>query len=121
MATTPVDLYAFGNRTRPRPPRAGIDIFPDASGMVGPEDPVRPYGASTTGDLSKTRLRGNYHRLPAGTALPVGLGLIADGRDVISISRHGPAHFTIYPAVAMSLAKFVELYESLPWQHGGRK
>jgi hypothetical protein len=121
MAKTPVDLFAFGNRSGPKRPRTGIDVFPDAAGMVGPEGPTRPFGASTIADLSKTHLQGHYYRLPAGTPLPPGLGVIADGRDVNSVNRHGPSHHTIYPAVAMTYTKFVELYENLPWQYEGRK
>ena len=120
MATTPVDLYAFGNRSGPRPPRLGKDIFADAAGLVGPEAAPRPEGASTVADLSKTRLQGHYHRLPAGTALPAGLDVLANGSDVIAASLRGPSHHTIYAAVAMSFARFVQLYLSLPWQYGGR-
>jgi hypothetical protein len=121
MATTPVDLYAFGNRAGPRAPRLGRDIFPDAAGMVGPEDPARARGASTVADLATTLLTGHYHRLPAGTVLPGGLGVVADGRDVKPRSRHGPSHHTMYPTIAMPVKKFIELLKSLPWQYGGRK
>jgi hypothetical protein len=121
MAKTLVDLYAFGNWTGPRPPRPGKDITPDAAGMVGPENPVRPFGASAVADVSKSRLHGHYHRLPTGTVLPTGLGVVADGSDILTGSRHGPSHHTIYPVVAMSFVKFVTLYVNLPWQYGGRK
>ena len=121
MATTLVDLYAFGSRTGPKSPRLGIDVFPDAAGIVGPEDPVRPYGASAVADLSKTSLHGHYHRLPAGTVLPAGLNVVADGSDVLTLSRHGPSHHTIYPDVAMPHVKFAALFVNLPWQYGGRK
>ena len=120
MATTAVDLFAFGNRAGPRPPRLSVDLFSDSAGMVGPENPVRPYGASAVADLATARVRGHYHRLPAGTVLPDGLGVVADGSDVLTPARHGPSHHTFYPAVAMPFVRFVELFMNLPWQYGGR-
>ena len=122
MADTPTDLYAFGPRGRgPRPPRPGIDLFADPAGMVGPEYPPAPRGASTFGDLARCPLHGHYHTLPAGTPLPEGLAVIADGVDVDPASPHGPTHHTVYPAVRMSFERFVELYQGLPWKYGGKK
>jgi len=89
--------------------------------MVGPEDPADPNGASAVTDVSLSLMHGHYHRLPAGTSLPEGLSVVADGSDVNTASRHGPGHHTIYPATAMLLNEFIELFENLPWKYGGKK
>jgi hypothetical protein len=120
MATTTIDLYAFGNRFAPRPPRLGKDLFPDDSGLVGPEKPDRPQGASLFADPSRSGLTGHYHRLPVGTPLPEGLGLFADGIDVDRASPHPPTHHTLHPAVALPADRFVELYSNLPWEYAGK-
>jgi hypothetical protein len=99
MADTPVDLYAFGNRSGPRPPRPGIDLPVDESGMQ----------------------QGHYFRLPAGTELPEGIAVVADGRDVRADSLHPASHYTLYSAVAMSLEEFVQRFANLPWQWAGNK
>ena len=98
----PRDLYAFGNRLRPRPPRVeGVDlkpgqradIIPNANGLVGPDT---PGGASLFSDPAQAPVAGHYHVLPAGTELPEGLVLVADGketsfplsRDAYTLGRH---------------------------------
>src|SRR5947209_20041820 len=96
---TPVDLYAFGSRSAPRRPRAGRDVFPAASGMVGPESAPPWHGASAFADLVGVPLTGHYHKLPRGTTLPEGLGVAADGVDVDPASPLLAGHHTIYPAV----------------------
>jgi hypothetical protein len=121
MKVTPTDLYAFGSLTGPRPPRLNIDIVPDGAGMVGPEAPPFPNGASVFADPMKAPLRKNYHRLPAGTQLPEGLEVVADGKEVDSKSLHGFTHHTIYPAIRMPSDQFLELVKNLPWQHAGYK
>ena len=47
-----------------------------------------PTGASTVKDVNKAPLTGDYHLLPGGTKLPNGLGVVADGKDVIPSSPH---------------------------------
>jgi RHS repeat-associated protein len=55
-SSTPVDLHAFGGKTTgPRPPRVGRDLFPNASGMVGPERPPFPNGHRHLQTLVKLR------------------------------------------------------------------
>lgn len=115
------DLFAFGNRDGPRPPRDGIDIFPDASGMISSQSPPLPHGASTFADVSQAPLTGQYHRLPAGTQLPEGLNVVADGVDVIPNSPHPSTHHTIYPSRTMLSDEFVQLYNDLPWEYAGKK
>jgi RHS repeat-associated protein len=117
----PTDLYAFGNASGPRAPRAGKDVFPDGAGLIGPEAPPFPHGASTFGDVAQAPLTGHYHRLPGGTQLPDGLGVVADGLDVNPLSSMPPTHHTIYPNRQMPYDEFVVLYEQLPWQYVGKK
>jgi hypothetical protein len=121
MAGTPTDLYAFGNRTGPRLPRPDLDLFADAAGNVGPEVPPEVDGASAFGDTNESPLTGHYHLLPAGTPLPEGLGVVADGRDVDPDSDQAATHHTIYPTVRMPLDRFAELFKNLPWCYAGKK
>lgn len=121
MTATTTDLYAFGRRSGPRLPRVGIDVFPDASGMIGPEDPDTAKGASAFADPTRAHLHGHYHLLPSGTALPDGFDVIADGSDVRTGNRHRPTHHTIYPMVRMHVDQFNEGFANLPWQYVGRK
>ncbi len=115
------DLYAFGNRTGPRPPRVGNDIIPDADNMLPAQAPPLPSGASTFSDPSQASLNGHYHRLPAGTELPSGLDVLADGLDVNPRSRHPATHHTIFNTVEMSIDRFTDLFRNLPWEYGGRQ
>jgi RHS repeat-associated protein len=117
----PTDLSAFGNKNAPRAPRAGKDVFPDADGNVGPEAPPLPKGASTFSDPNQAPLTGHHHTLPAGTQLPEGLGVVADGNGVVPNSPHPAGHHTIYPTVSMPYDSFVNLFNGLPWQYGGKK
>lgn len=48
--TTKVDFFAFGTRSGPRAPRPGVDYVVDGMGMVGPEKPPFPVGASLFAD-----------------------------------------------------------------------
>lgn len=121
MATTPVDLYAFGGRRQPRPPRLGIDIVPDAVGMVGPERPPLPRGMSTFADITQTSLNGHYHVLPQGTELPAGVAVVADGVDVEPTSPHAPTHHTLYPASRTPTDQFIDQVVNLPWQYVRKK
>lgn len=118
------DLYAFGNRSGPRLPRPEQDFGVSGPGdQVGPFSPASPQdnvsGASTFTDPTQAPLTGQYHKLPADTLLPEGLGVHADGRDVGG--THGWGHRTIYPAERMSVAKFQELFGGLPWTWAGKK
>ena len=122
MARTPVNLYAFGSRAKgPRLPRAGIDLFLDERGTVGPEVPPSPDGMSTFADIDQSPLTGHYFVLPAGTELPAGIEVVADGVDVQTDGIHPPTHHTIYPAQRIAWEGFVELVANLPWQSAGKK
>ncbi len=122
----PVDVYAFGGRSAPRSPRIEgynlkpgqmTDVTPNENGFIGPAEP--PEGASTFGDPAQAPLAGHYHRLRAGTMLSEGLGIKADGIDIAGGTRQ-PTHHTIYPTRAMLPAEFDQLFQSLPWEYGGR-
>ena len=115
------DLFAFGNRAGPRAPRVGTDILPDPNGVLGPQAPPLPKGASTFSDEQKAPLTGHYHRLPAGTELPQGLDVVADGLDVDSRYPNPATHHTIFNTVEMALDHFIELFGHLPWEYGGKK
>src|SRR6478752_5964490 len=119
-STTPTDLHAFGNATSPRPPR--IDNPNGKSDLTTTDGKVQPstsQGASTFGDPSKAPVSGNYHKLPAGTQLPEGLGVVSDGKDVGG--SHAPTHHTIVPTREMTPEEFNEKFQSLPWQKAGKK
>src|SRR5260221_8149264 len=98
MPLTDVALFRFGPKTkgRPRLPRLGIDFFPDEQGMIGLESPAS--GASLYADVSKCIPHGHYFKLPAGTYLPDGLLVVADGQAT---------HHTLYPSERMSWQRFV--------------
>ncbi len=117
----PVDLYASGNRAGPRPPRPGDDFLPDAGGMIGPESPPLPVGASTFADPLQAPLTGHYHRIERETPLPAGFGVVADGADVHPDSPHPPTHHTLYPARAMPAGLFVRLFPGASLDVGGEK
>lgn len=110
----PVDLVAFGSSTGPRPPRASIDLKLDSEGMFGPETGPLPRGASAFDSVDAAPLRGRYHHLSAGTLLPDGLAVIADGSNEIGENRHPAGHYTIYPTRRMGYDEFARLFASLP-------
>ncbi|KYF62143.1 hypothetical protein BE04_31830 [Sorangium cellulosum] len=125
QTTVPTDLHAFGNKATPRPPRIEghntkpgqkADMVPDANKMLQPNV---TQGASTFADPSQAPITGHYHTLPAGTKLPQGLGVVADGKDVGG--THARTHHTIVATEPMTPAEFESKYNSLPWSHGGKK
>ncbi|MDE5589892.1 MAG: DUF4157 domain-containing protein [Acetatifactor sp.] len=123
-AITPGDLYAFGNRAQPRRARPQQDFGVDSEEQdVGPEIPPFPKGASTFSNVDGAPLTGHYHKLPGGTQLPNGLGVVADGRDVHAdlLQAHGAGHHTIFPTVRMQVRQFNDLFTGLPWQYEGQK
>lgn len=115
-------MYAFGNKSKPRDARAERDFgVIDNTAIVDAQKPPLPKGASTVLDVNEAPLSGHYHTLPAGTTMPEGLGVIADGKDVIPNSPHGKGHHTIFPTIDMTVDEFNSLFQSLPWQYGGKK
>lgn len=120
--TTGGDLFAFGGNPAgsqpfPRGPRAGIDI--DVSnGAVSGQRPPAPQGASTFIDPARAPLTGHYCRLSAGTPLPAGFDVCADGADVGGTMPWG--HRTVYPTVDMTFDEFAGGFRQLAWQYGGK-
>ena len=109
----------MGNSTAPRPPRIDghntkpgqkPDIKPDANGII---QPTTTHGASTFDDPKKAPFPGQTYTLPAGTVLPPGLGVIADGKDVGG--THAEGHHSIVPTEQMTPQEFEDKYNSLPW------
>jgi hypothetical protein len=119
-ARAPTDLHAFGNLQGPRPPRAGVDFDVDDAGRVIAQGGALPRGASTFGDPHQSGLTGQYHRIPEGTEMPRGLGVKADGSDVIPDSPHPPTHHTIHPTESTTPEEFTQKFKSLPWEHAGK-
>ena len=123
---TPEDLYAFGNASQPRKARPSDFEVDDVDDIVGgglapssPSDDVK--GASTfisPQNAAEVGLTGQYHRLEAGSTLPDGLAVHADGADVGGNRAWG--HRTIYPTREMPLSKFNDLFESMDWKHAGK-
>jgi len=114
------DLSAFGNRAGPRPPRAAdMEVGPD--GMLVPQRPPTPTGASTFADPTAAPLTGHYHTIPEGTEMPPGLAVVRDGSDVLPGSPHPPTHATIYPTEPMTPDTFTDRFLGLPWEYGGKK
>jgi hypothetical protein len=70
-------------------------------------------------EIQYAPLMGHYYRLSAGTELPEGLAIIADGRNVGGI--HSPTHHTIYPTREMDFAVFAAKFLSCGWVYVGKK
>ncbi len=89
--------------------------------MVGPEMASSAHGASCFADIDQCALTGHYFMLPAGTEMPEGIAVIADGQDINSESAFPPTHHTVYPGQQMKVERFVELFVGLAWQYAGKK
>lgn len=121
LMEAPIDLYSFGNKTEPRGARPIDFKVASLEDEVGPENPPLPKGASNVTDVSTVPLTGHYHKLAAKKALLSGLGLVADGKDKVSGSKHMVGHHTIFPTKRMKLSAFNILYKALEWEYGGKK
>ena len=121
MAKTVTDLFVFGNRNGPRAPRIGLDVVPNDEGMILPDFAPLPQGASAFADPRRSGLTGHFHRLPAGTELPTGLQVTADGCDVQLESLLPETHHTVHVVIPMPADEFVRQFLSLPWKYGGRQ
>src|SRR5262245_36538092 len=101
MAKTAIDLFVFGNRNGPRAPRIGLDVVASDDGIIPPDSSPVPQGASAFADPRCSGLSGHFHRLPAGTELPVGWQITADGCDVLPESPLPETHHTLHIVVPM--------------------
>lgn len=90
-----------------------------SDGMLVPQRPPSPTGASTFGDPAQAPLTGHYHTIPGGTEMPPGLGVVRDGVDVGGVQP--PTHATIYPTEPMTPQDFIDRFLGLPWEYGGKK
>jgi len=64
-------------------------------------------------------LQGHYHILPEEVKMPDGLGIKHDGGDMPG-GYMSPGHSTIYPTKDMTVDEFNDLFNSLPWEYGGK-
>jgi len=78
-------------------------------------------GASSWGNPFATeRPTGHYWVIPAGTTLPAGIALIADGVDVGGSQL--PTHHTLYPTEKMAYTEFQRrIQEVIRWEYAGYK
>ena len=109
----PVDLNTFSTNPKARP--KDFEETSDDFSVKSQSGKKFPLGASCAADVDKTSLNGKYRTLPAGTVLPEGLAVKADGKDVYPASKHYEGHHTIYPTKEMTFQEFNELYKNLPW------
>ncbi len=118
------DLFAFGNASGPRPARPSDFGVESGSDLVGPYSPTAPTdyvgGASKFASPEDARgiLSGPYQQLPAGSNIPDGLAVHADGADVGGNAPWG--HHTVYPTESMTLDKFNNLFSGLDWERAGK-
>ena len=56
---------------------------------------LAPPPPSNVLNVNEAPLNGHYHILPAGTQMPDGLDIVADGIDVVPNSSHGVGHHTM--------------------------
>ncbi|MCI8324712.1 MAG: RHS repeat-associated core domain-containing protein, partial [Lachnospiraceae bacterium] len=117
----PTDTYVFGNATKPGNARPQKDFGVDnGSDLVSAQTPPLPNGKSVCADPYNTNLTGTIYKVPEGTELPDGLGIVYDGKDKVP-GGHAEGHSTIYPTEDMTVDEFNDLYQSLPWEKDGRK
>jgi RHS repeat-associated protein len=100
---TDKDLYVFEKiLVRKKDPNGKGDVTLDQDDNVANQSGKEfPEGKSFYSDKDKAPLTGIWYRIPAGSTLPVGTQMIADGRDVNPRSPHPEGHHTLYPTVKM--------------------
>lgn len=119
----PVALYAFGNTVHPHGPRHKDFGIESDSEEVGPEtgsDGIY-HGASTFADPAKVSLSGHYYKIPAKTAMPPDVGVIADAGTMVGNEAMPETHHTIFPKARMLFAEFCRRFFSLDWRWSGKK
>ncbi|GGN44613.1 hypothetical protein FHR83_004541 [Actinoplanes campanulatus] len=116
MVVTNHVFWRFGNASGPGRIRPS-DLGEDPIGPFRPENPQDiVLGVSVFRWPELSGLTGKRWRLPAGTVLPEGLGIHADGSDA---GGQGPlGHALLFPTECMSHAKFCALVQGLPWERG---
>ncbi|MBA7847214.1 hypothetical protein HV213_14230 [Klebsiella sp. RHBSTW-00484] len=112
-------LCAFGNKSGPKGIRES-DLAPNEHGLLPSQTgKARPQGKSVTRTPQESKLKGHYHSLPEDVKMPDGLDIKHDGRDMPG-GYMSPGHSTIYPTRDMTPDEFNVLFNSLPWEYGGR-
>ena len=74
--------------------------------------------------MENLRVKGQIYRIPAGTELPEGLAVHADGEDVVVNGVKGTkstGHRTVYPTEPMTVDEFNRRFRSMDWEHVGKK
>ena len=105
-------LSAFGNASGPRAPREGVDIFPDADGMIGPSYGPPHAGASLTGNPAGAGPTGQAHNIAADAPLPPGTAIVP------TPTLKDPTHHSFIPTERMRSIDFSNAFLSLPWAPG---
>lgn len=122
FTTCPYDLYHFGKSKSAREPRCR-DFGVEGRDEVVPlgELPL-PFGASLLGDVGRTTLAGPYYRLPAGTQLPKGYAIVADGSDAVPGSQQPETHHTFFATdEGIPFEDVCRAWMGLPWQYVDKK
>jgi hypothetical protein len=131
QTNTPIDLYRTGTSpSGPKgasvhPARIGKDITPDVDGMLPAQSKNGnwPNGMSTFD--SPTNFPGQHvYRPPAGSPLPKGFDVVADGLNVKGSQPIG--HHTIFNTEVMPASTFNQTLTTvnnpagLPWTYFGK-
>ena len=119
---TTEDLYAAGRADGTRPVRHDRDFDVDSDTVIvgggpaptSPNDKIKGVSNFASNEDVSREVRGWAHRLPAGSELPEGVRVHADGEDVDGYAVRG--HRTIYPTRELTLDEFRRKLESLDWQ-----
>jgi RHS repeat-associated protein len=117
-ATTDTGIHAFGSKAGPKGIRPR-DLEPIDGVLPSQLGKGRPQGKSVTRTPNESGLEGHYHSLREGTELPKGLGIVHDGVDMPG-GYMSPGHSTVFPTRDMPASVFDQLFQSLPWNYGGK-
>jgi len=82
----PEDVYVFGNEEKAGDARPGKDFHVEDRNSMVPDQTSNlplPNGKSVVNNPTETTLTGPYYKIPGGTQLPDGLGIVYDGRDKV--------------------------------------
>jgi hypothetical protein len=107
----PGGLFVFGNASFPYPVRPKDFGDPLTPPQFVEPDLSAPKGKSAWGDWRKADLTGWVWEIQT-PFLPVGLWLIADGKDVDPNSSRLETHHTIMPAAKMPYSVYVGLVDT---------
>lgn len=117
--------HAQAYSIHPRPPRTSDLEIENGADLVGlgprpqsPDETIRGVSTFTTYEQLADHCGGHAHRLPAGSELPEGLSVHADGADITGNASGPPeGHRSIYPDRPMTHDQFVEKFQSMSWEY----